>query len=107
MIISVFPIVHNIQKNAHVLTYLHHAAESYEKLTVFQLVKNSPRFILSHLDPVHTPRSHFLKIHPLIYAWVSQVTLSLSFPTKTLYTPLFSPIRATCPAHLILLDFIT
>jgi len=31
----------------------------------------------------------------------------VSFPQVSLHTSLFSPIRATCPAHLILLDVIT
>ena len=56
------------------------------------------------------PTSHFLKIHlnmAPIYAWVSQVVSFPGFPNKTLYTSLLSPIRATCPAQLILLDFIT
>jgi len=29
-----------------------------------------------------------------------------SLPTKTLYTSLLSPTRATCPDHLIFLEFI-
>ena len=61
--------------------------------------------ILSQLHPV--PTTHFLKIHP-IYIWVFQV---VSFPQVSPLKPFihFSspPIRATCPAHLILLDLIT
>ena len=65
--------------------------------------------ILSKLDPVHIPTSYFLKIH---LNMSSHLRLGLpsglfpsAFPTKTLYTRLLSPIRATCTAHLILLDF--
>jgi hypothetical protein len=70
-----------------------------------------PVSILSQPYPVHTTISHALKIHPNIILPSTpgspQWFFHLGFPTKTLYTPLSSPIRATCPVYLILLDLIT
>ena len=65
--------------------------------------------ILSQLYPIPTTPSHFLKIHLNIIlpskSWSPQRSLSLRFPHQNLVHS--SPsIRATCPAHLILLDFI-
>ena len=67
--------------------------------------------VLSQLDPVHTLTSYFLKIHLNIILPSTPVSQMVSFPqvflSKTLYTTLLSPKRATCSVHLILLDFIT
>ena len=65
----------------------------------------------TYLEPVHTPTLHFLKIHhnlsTLLRLSLPSGLFPSGFTTKTLYTPFLSPIRATCPAHPILLDFIT
>ena len=99
-----------------------------EKLTGLQLVEKFPafhgtrRFItalttvrhlsLSWDSPIQSKYPHptFQKsilISTHLRLGLASGLLPSGFPTKTLYIPLSSPIRTTCPAHLILLDFIT
>ena len=99
-----------------------------EKLTSLQLVKKFPafygtrRFItaltsvrhlsLSWASPIQSTYPHptswraILILSTHLRLGLPTGLFSSGFPTKTLYAPLSSPIRATCPAHLIL-NFIT
>ena len=64
-----------------------------------------PVSILGQPNPVHIPTYHLLEIHPNIIHPSAprspQWSPSLRFPHQDPIHPLSSPIRATCPAHLI------
>jgi len=70
-----------------------------------------PVSVLGQPNPDHIPHPtswrSILILSTLLRLGLPSGLLPSGFPTKNLYTPLSSPIRATCPAHLILLDFIT
>jgi len=65
----------------------------------------TPVSILGQPNPFHIPTSHLLEIQPNIIHPSTprspQWSRSLRFPQHDPIHPLTSPIRATCPAHLI------
>ena len=60
----------------------------------------------SSLHPSHFPKTQLNIIFHLCLGLPNGLFPS-GFPTRTLCTPLPSPIRAKCPTYLILLDFTT
>ena len=111
------------------MTYLLHGAESFKEANRFVASQEIPRIlrnpkvhyrihkcpppvpVLSQIHPFHAS-------HPTSWRFILILSshLRLGFPsdlfpsgihTKTLYTPLLSPLHDTCPAQRIRLDFIT
>jgi hypothetical protein len=110
-----------MQQDAYLLTYLWSWA-LLEELSIVQPLKNpsiswnpkvqyrvhkSPPLvpILNHINPIHSIPS-ILILSTYLRLGLPRDLFPSGLPTNILYAVLFSPIRFTCPAHLILLDLI-
>jgi hypothetical protein len=93
------------------LTYLNspHFMEPEGSLPHSQVPANCPYHDSARSSPythIQLPEDPFY-YYPPIYAWVSKVIYFLQVSPPKPYILRLSPIRSKCPAHLILLDFIS
>ena len=107
-----FLLTHSIQQSASWEANTFSASQQIPRILwnpkVLYRIYNSqtPVPILSHINPVHAPPSHFLEIGLNIILLSMPGSSYWPLSIKTLYKSLLSPILATCPAHLILLYLI-
>jgi hypothetical protein len=70
-----------------------------------------PSLPLHQNNTVHASPSPYFKIHfdilPHLHQGLPSGPFTSGLPIKTLHSHILSPIRATCPTHLIFLDLIT
>ena len=83
---------------------------TWRLITAFTSARHLPLYWASSIQSIlshPTSWRSILILSPHLRLGLPSGLFTSGFRTKTLYTHLFFPIRATCPAHLILLDFIT